>query len=84
MGSNKSTIKCYMCSEMAITSQKCPKNKSKKATAKHFEKEQDTLCMTVEGGVIHEMIYGLLTPLPQHILQIARLPYMTLKTFMSQ
>jgi len=30
---------------------KCPKNKSKKATAKQSERKQDTVLMTVEGDV---------------------------------
>jgi len=45
-----STIQCFQCGEMGHFQSKCPKSKSKKATAKQSEKGVDTVLMAVENN----------------------------------
>jgi len=44
-----SAIQCFQCGKMGHFQSKCPKAKSKKATAKQTEKEVNMVLMTVEG-----------------------------------
>jgi len=46
---NMSNILCFNCGEMGHFQSKCPKAKSKKATAKQTKKEVNTVLVTVEG-----------------------------------
>jgi len=48
-GTDKSKIKCFLCSKMGHNKLKCPKTKSNKGTSKQLEKEDTVLIVWEEG-----------------------------------